>query len=194
MTRQKKSIATKKKLTVKPAAKKNKINFTKKTTAKFKRKKVTAIPKSYSSVTPYLILNGAAKAIEFYKKVFGAKERMRIEYSGKIGHAELKIGDSIIMLSDECPEKGVMSSNSNGGSGINIYLYVKDVDSVFKKAISSGAKVIREVENMFYGDRSGGILDPFGHRWFIATHIEDVTLAKIKKRAQDLFNNPSSNE
>lgn len=190
MAHAKKSISKKKKLTVKSAAKKNK-NITK-TTKKSKRKKVTAIPTNYSCVTPYLILNEAAKAIEFYKKVFGAKERMRIEYSGKIGHAELKIGDSIIMLSDECPEKNAVSPNSGGGS-ISIYLYVKNVDAVFKKAISSGAKVIREVENMFYGDRSGGIEDPFGHQWFIATHVEDVTLAKVKKRAKELFDHSPSN-
>jgi PhnB protein len=97
------------------------------------------------------------------------------------------------MLSDECPEKNAMSPNAGGGS-ISIYLYVKDVDAVFKKAISSGAKVIREVENMFYGDRSGGIEDPFGHQWFIATHVEDVTLAKVKKRAKELFDHSSSNE
>jgi PhnB protein len=193
MARSKKSIAKKKKPSVKLTAKKNK-NVSKKAVKKSQTRKVTAIPKNYSCVTPYLILNNAAKAIEFYKKVFNAKERMRIEYSGKIGHAELKIGDAIIMLSDKCPEKNAMSPNSFGGGNISIYLYVKDVDSVFKKAISLGAKVIREIENMFYGDRSGGIEDPFGHQWFIATHVEDVTLAKVKKRAQELFNQSSSKE
>jgi PhnB protein len=178
--------AAKKKMTV---AKKTKKTSVKKVAAKRKTKKVSAIPKGYATVTPYLILNEAAKAIEFYKKAFGAKERARMEHSnGKIGHAELKFGDSIIMLADECPEKGA-TSPANGGSGVSIHLYVKDVDTVFKKAVSSGAKIIREVENMFYGDRSGGLQDPFGHTWFLATHVEDVTPAKIKKRAAELYGN-----
>ncbi len=182
MARPKKVIAKKKQRSVKQTAKK-----TKKLIAKPKKKKVTAIPKGYNSVTPYLILKQAAKAIDFYKKVFGAKERMRMEYSGKIGHAELKIGDSVIMLADECPEKGAMSPN--GSVGVCIHLYVKDVDAVFKKAVSSGAKMLRDVNNMFYGDRSGGIEDPFGHQWNIATHIENVTPAKLRKRAKELFGN-----
>lgn len=182
MARPKKNIAKKKKLSVKTVVKK-----TRKLVAKPKKKKVTPIPKGYNSVTPYLILSQAAKAIEFYKKVFGAKERMRMEYSGKIGHAELKIGDSVIMLADECPEKGAISPK--GSAGVCIHLYVKDVDAVFKKAVSAGGKVLREVNNMFYGDRSGGIEDPFGHQWNIATHVENVTPAKLKKRAKELFGN-----
>lgn len=187
MARSKKTI-TKKTKSVKPAVKKNlkiKKLTAKKSNVKLKKKKVTAIPKGYNSITPYLILNQAAKAIEFYKKVFGAKERMRMEHNGKVGHAELKIGDSLIMLADECPEKGAVSPK--GGAGVGIHLYVKDVDAVFKKAVASGAKVLREVDNMFYGDRSGGIEDPFGHHWYIATHVENVTPAKLRKRAQELF-------
>ncbi len=183
MKRSKKSPLKKKKivkkLIKKPSAKKMK--------SKPKKKKVMAIPKGYNNVTPYLILNGAAKAIEFYKKVFGAKERMRMEHGNKIGHAELKIGDTMIMLADECPEKGAVAPR--GPVGVSIHLYVKDVDAVFKKAVSAGATVTREIENMFYGDRSAGIQDPFGHTWFIATHVEDVTPAKIRKRAQALFAN-----
>ena len=191
MARPKKSTLKKKKLSAKPMAKKTKKLAAKKTVSKPKKKKVTAIPKGYNSVTPYLILNDATKAIEFYKKVFDAKVRMCMDHSGKVGHAELKMGDSLIMLADECPEKGAISPNG-GGVGISILLYVKDVDSVFKKATSSGAKVIREIENMFYGDRICSVQDPFGHQWSIATHIEDVTPAKLKKRAQELFGNSST--
>lgn len=191
MARPKKStLKNKKKLTAKPIVKKTKKLAPKKTITKPKKKKVTAIPKGYNSVTPYLIMTDAAKAIEFYKKVFDAKVRMRMDHGSKVGHAELKMGDSIIMLADESFEKGAISPN--GGTGISILLYVKDVDSVFKKATSSGAKVVREIENMFYGDRICSIQDPFGHQWSIATHIEDVTPAKLKKRAQALFGNSST--
>ncbi len=184
MARPKKSTLKKKKVTAKIVKKSKKLSA-KKTAVRVKKKKVTAIPKGYNSVTPYLILNDAASAIKFYQKVFGAKERMRMEHGGKVGHAELKIGDCMIMLADECPEKGAVSPK--GGSGVGIHLYVKNVDEVFKKAVSSGAKVIREIENMFYGDRNCAIEDPFGHQWFISTHIEDVTPAKMRKRAQELF-------
>lgn len=175
----------KKKKVAKPIAKRHKKLSARKTVSKIKKKKVAAIPKGYSSVIPYLILNDAASAIKFYQKVLGAKERMRMEHRGKVGHAELKIGDSLIMLADECPEKGATSPKN--GTGIGIHLYVKNVDEVFKKAVSAGAKVIREVQNMFYGDRNCAIEDPFGHQWYISTHVEDVTPAKIRKRAQELF-------
>lgn len=178
LSTQKKKIGTKLSASGKKTAEK-------KTIAKPKKKKVAPIPKGYNSVTPYLILNNASKAIEFYKKAFGAKERMRMDYNGKVGHAELKIGDSLIMLADECPDKSSFSPKS--GACVCIHLYVKDVDAVFKKAVSTGAKVLRPVEDMFYGDRSGGVEDPFGHQWFIATHIEDVTPAKMKKRAKEAF-------
>lgn len=159
----------------------------KKVTAKRKSKKVLAIPKGYHSITPYLIINQAAKAIEFYKKAFGAKEMFRIESSGKIGHAELKIGDSKIMLADECLEMDAKSPTTVGGSPIGLHFYIKDVDGVVKRAVSAGAKLTRPIEDMFYGDRSGAVEDPFGHRWHISTHIEDVTLAKVKKRAAELY-------
>lgn len=164
----------------------------KKKVTKKKLKKVLPIPKGYHSVTPYLIVNNAAKAIDFYKKVFGAKEIARMEHSGKVGHAELKIGDAKIMLADEYPEMGARSPVAYGGSPISIYLYVKDVDAVVKLAVRSGAKLTRPVDNMFYGDRSGGITDPFGHIWYVATHVEDVSMAEIKKRAAALFGKKGS--
>ncbi len=172
---------TKKKKPAKSVVKRNKKTALKKKT----RKKVSAIPKGYSSITPYLILKTASKAIDFYKKVFGAKVRLLMEHGGQVGHAELKIGDSLVMLADECPEKGGMGPSGN--PGVSIHLYVKNADAVFQKAVASGAKVIRAVETMFYGDRNGMIEDPFGHSWCISTHVEDVTPAQTKKRAQALF-------
>ena len=155
---------------------------------KRKNKKVLAIPKGYHTVTPYLIVNGGIKAIAFYKKAFGAKSVVHMEQpKGKVQHAELTIGDSKIMLGDECPEMQALSPDHYKGSPITIHLYVKDVDAVVKRAVSAGAKLIRPVEDMFYGDRSGGLEDPFGHRWYVSTHIEDLTLSQIKKRAAALF-------
>lgn len=176
----------------KSTLKKSKKTSAKKTVAKTKKKKVSALPKGYNNVTPYLVLNAASKAIDFYKKVFGAKVRMRMDHGKKVGHAELKIGDSMIMLADECEEKGALSPAGN--ASVSIHLYVKNVDEVFKKAISSGAKVIREVETQFYGDRNGMIQDPFGHMWCLSTHVEDVTPAKMRKRAQALYANASKHE
>ncbi|OGT37784.1 MAG: glyoxalase [Gammaproteobacteria bacterium RIFCSPHIGHO2_12_FULL_37_14] len=151
-------------------------------------KKVSPIPKGYHSVTPYLIINRAAAAIEFYKKAFAAKEVMRVEHKGgKVGHAELKIGDAKIMLADEFPEMNSRSPQAYGGSPVSLHLYVKNVDDVVSKAISAGATLMRPLENMFYGDRSGTVVDPYGHIWHVATHIEDVTPAKMKKRAAELF-------
>ena len=145
--------------------------------------KVEPIPEGYHSVTPYLTISGAAQAIEFYKKAFGATELMRMPApGGKIGHAELKIGNSVIMLADESPEAGNRSPQSLGGTPVSILIYVEDVDAVFKRAVAAGAKVVREVADQFYGDRSGGITDPFGHGWYIHTHIEDVTPQEIEKR------------
>jgi PhnB protein len=165
---------------------KQKKQVTKKPTVK--RKKVLPIPKGYHSVTPYLIVSNGAKAIEFYKKVFGAKASMCMEQpGGKIGHAELKIGDSKIMLADGCPEMKAHSPEHFGGSPVTIHLYVKDVDAVVKSAVAAGAKLVRPLENMFYGDRSAGLQDPYGHQWYVATHIEDVTPAQMKKRAAELF-------
>jgi len=146
--------------------------------------KVKPIPEGYHSVTPYLIIKDAASAIEFYKKAFGATELMRMaDPSGKIGHAEIKIGDSPIMLADEVLGMGYRSPQSLGGSPVSILLYVEDVDALFDQAVAAGAKVERPVKDQFYGDRSGGVTDPFGHVWYIATHKEDVSPEEMKKRA-----------
>ncbi len=146
--------------------------------------KITSIPAGYHSITPYLILKGAADGIEFYKKAFGATEMMRMPgTNGRIGHAEIKIGDSPIMLADESPEMNARSPQTLGGSPITILLYVEDVDAVVKKAVDAGAKLDRPIEDKFYGDRMGSITDPFGHTWHIATHKEDVAPEEMKKRA-----------
>ena len=145
---------------------------------------VKPIPDGYPQVTPYLCVDGAAAAIEFYGKVFGAKERMRMPGpDGKVGHAELEIGDSLIMLADEHPEMGVLGPKTIGGSPVTISIYVEDVDDVFERAVGAGAKELRGVENQFYGDRSGQFEDPFGHRWSVGTHVEDVPPDEMAKRA-----------
>ena len=142
------------------------------------------VPDGYHTATPYLIVEGAAQAIEFYKKAFGATELMRMaQPGGKIGHAEIKIGDSPIMLADESPDVGARSPQSIGGSPVSIMLYVEDVDRIFSQAVAAGAKVKRPVADQFYGDRTGGIEDPFGHLWYIATHKEDVSPEEMRKRA-----------
>ncbi len=141
------------------------------------------IPEGFHSVTPYLCVNDAAGALEFYKKAFGATELMRMpDPSGRIGHAEIKIGDSIIMLADEFPEMGFRSPQTLGGSPFAIYLYVDDVDAVFGQAVAAGAKLVKEVKDQFYGDRSGGVEDPFGHIWYVSTHKEDVSPEEMKRR------------
>jgi PhnB protein len=142
------------------------------------------IPEGYHTATPYLIIKDAAKAIEFYKRAFGAKEMMRMSQpDGRIGHAEIKIGDSPIMLADEFPEMGARSPQSLGGSPVSILLYVEDVDAFAKQAVATGTKVVRPVKDQFYGDRSGSFEDPFGHQWHIATHVEDVAPDEMHKRA-----------
>lgn len=152
------------------------------------KKKVLATPKGYHSVTAYLIVKGAMQAIDFYKKVFGAKVVLLFERPERImAHAELIIGDTRMMLSDECLERNVRSPKSVGGTPVNLHLYVKNADAVFDKAIAHGATVLRAMENMFYGDRSGFIQDPFGHQWFVSTHIENVSPAQVKKRMLELF-------
>jgi len=152
---------------------------------------VKAIPEGYRSVTPYLIVSGAAKAIEFYKNVFGASEIMRMAApSGKVGHAEIKIGDSAIMLADEHPEMGARSPQSIGGSPVSLMLYIEDVDAVFARALGAGAKQLRPVEDKFYGDRSGTLSDPFGHTWTVGTHKEDVPPEEMKRRAAAAFGKP----
>ena len=145
---------------------------------------VKAIPEGYHNVTPYLFVRGAASAIDFYKGVFGATEFVRMAGpNGKIMHAELRIGDSIVMLADENPQTGVMSPQTIGGFSAGLHLYVENVDAVIQKAVESGAKLLRPIKNQFYGDRSGSLLDPFGHMWSVATHIEDVSPEEMRKRA-----------
>ena len=145
---------------------------------------VKPIPEGYHSVTPYLIFNGASDAIAFYKKALGAKEIMRMDApGGRVGHAELQIGDSRIMLADEHPELQALSPKTIGGSPVTLHLYVENVDAAVERAIAAGATLVRPVADQFYGDRTGGIEDPFGYRWFIATHKEDLTMEEIRRRA-----------
>ena len=148
-------------------------------------KKVKPIPDGYHSVTPYLVIDGAAKAIDFYKKVFGATEMMRMANpdGSRVGHAELKIGDSPIMLADENPEMGAKSARTLGGSPISLMVYVEDVDARVAQAVAAGATLTRPVANQFYGDRTGGVDDPFGYHWYLATHVEDVPPDELEKRA-----------
>jgi PhnB protein len=144
---------------------------------------VNPIPQGYPRVTPYLHVSGAAAAIDFYRDVLGAEERMRMPGpEGKLGHAELQIGDSIVMLADEFPDMGVRGPKSIGGTPVTIHLYVEDVDAVFDAALAAGATSVRPVENQFYGDRIGQFEDPFGHHWSIATHVEDVPPEEMEKR------------
>ena len=150
--------------------------------------KVKAIPDGYHTTTPYLIIKDAARAIEFYKKAFGATEIMRMaEPSGKVTHAEIKIGNSPIMLADEFPEMGARSPQTIGGSPVSIFLYVENVDALANQAIAAGAKVLMPVQDQFWGDRYGKLADPFGHLWDIATHKEDVAPEEIHKRAAAAF-------
>jgi PhnB protein len=145
---------------------------------------VKPIPEGYHSVTPYLIVNGAARAIEFYEQAFGATELYRIMGPGDVvGHAELQLGDSRIMLADEHPEVDARGPHSIGGTPITIHLYVEDVDGTVARAVAAGAKVTRPVADQFYGDRLGVLADPFGHVWSVATHREDVSEDEMKRRA-----------
>jgi len=144
---------------------------------------VKPIPEGYHSVTPYLILDDATRALEFYKKAFGAVELLRMPApGGKIGHAEIKIGDSPIMLADESPEMGHRSARTLGGSPVSLMVYVEDVDARVAQAVAAGAKLVRPVADQFYGDRSGALKDPFGHTWHLSTHKEDVSLEEIARR------------
>ena len=142
------------------------------------------IPDGYPAITPYLIIEGAARAIEFYKDIFGATERMRMPApQGRIGHAELTIGGSLLMLADPCPEMKAFAPVPGATAPMSLYLYVADVDAVFARAVAAGATVTHPVETKFYGDRSGGIIDPFGHHWHLGTHVEDVSPEEMGKRA-----------
>ena len=145
---------------------------------------VKPIPEGYHSVTPYLIIKGAAKAIEFYKKVFGATEKFRMPMAdGRLGHAEIQVGDSMIMLADEHPERGYLGPQARGGTPVSMMLYVEDVDTVARKFVQAGGKVLQEVKDQFYGDRSGTFEDPFGHQWTVSTHKEDLTPEEMERRA-----------
>ena len=145
--------------------------------------KVNHIPEGYASLTAYFIVNGAARAIDWYKDIFGATEIMRMPGpDGKIAHAELRIGDSVIMLADENAQMNHFGPQQGKRPPIAMMVYVPDVDATFNKAVAAGATVERAVQDQFYGDRSGGIVDPFGHRWYIATHVEDVTPEEMNKR------------
>jgi PhnB protein len=140
-------------------------------------------PAGYHTVTPYLIVKGASQAIDFYKKAFTATERMRMDMpDGKIGHAEINIGDSVVMLADEFPDMGIRSPQTLGGSPVSILIYVGDVDAVVQQAVGAGAAIERPVEDKFYGDRMGSVRDPFGHQWHIGTHKEDVSMEEMKRR------------
>ena len=148
---------------------------------------VNPIPEEYPRVTPYLYIDGAEEAIKFYIDVFGATERMRLPGpDGKIGHAELQLGNSVIMLADEHPDMGALSPKTIGGTPFSLSVYVEDVDAVFEKATNAGATPLRKVEDQFYGDRSGMFEDPFGHHWNVASHVEDVPPDEMAKRAAEM--------
>ena len=144
---------------------------------------VKPIPDGYHTVTPYLIVNGAAKAIEFYAAAFGATELFRLPSpDGKLGHAEIKIGDSPVMLADEFPDMGAKGPQSYGGSPVSILVYVADVDAMTERAVAAGATIVRPLQDQFYGDRSSTLTDPFGHQWTLATHKEDVAPDEMQRR------------
>ena len=143
------------------------------------------IPEGYHTVTPYLAVDDATEAIDYYTKAFGAKERVRMETpDGKVGHAELEIGDSLVMLSDPFPQASTKPPNELGGTSVSVFMYVEDVDAVVKQAVDAGATVTMEVADQFWGDRFGSVKDPFGHLWSIATHVEDVPPEEMAERAK----------
>lgn len=147
---------------------------------------VKPVPDGYHSLNAYLTVDPASEAIEYYKRVFGAKERMRLDMpGGKIGHAELEIGDSVLMLADAFPEMDIKSPSAIGGTPVAIGLYLPDVDAVVARAVDAGAKILSPLTNQFYGDRSAKIQDPFGHIWHVATHIEDVSPEEMQRRADE---------
>jgi len=146
--------------------------------------KVRAVPAGYHSVTPYLSVRGAAAAIAFYQRAFGAVEKSRVADGKRIGHAELRIGDSIVMLADEYPEMGFNAPPAGGVSSVSMMLYLEDVDAVVARAVAAGARLERPVADQFYGDRMGTVIDPFGHRWYVSTHVEDVSDEEMQRRLQ----------
>ncbi|MFA9438232.1 VOC family protein [Uliginosibacterium sp. sgz301328] len=148
--------------------------------------KIAPIPDGYPAVTPYLCCKNGAAALDFYKRAFGAVETMCMKGpDGKIGHAEFRVGNSPVMMADECPDMGFLSPATIGGAGVNIMMYVDDVDTVFKRALGAGAEELRPVRNEFYGDRTGTLRDPFGHVWHVATHVEDVAPDELERRARE---------
>jgi PhnB protein len=148
---------------------------------------VKPIPDNYPQVMPYLIVDGASEAIEFYKGVFGATERMRLDGpDGRVGHAELEIGDAVVMLADENPSMGIEGPRSIGGTPVTIHVYLEDADTAFERAVQAGAKPLRAVEDQFYGDRSGQFEDLYGHRWNVATHVEDIGEDEMSQRAAEI--------
>ena len=174
----------KRKQAAKPRARKASKAAPKKT----KSKKVSPVPKGYHTVTPYLVFRGAAQAIEFYKKAFGAKELLRMPApDGSIAHAELQIGDSRIMVGDESPQQGARAPQTVGGTPVHIFMYLKDVDQTFAQAAAAGATVDMPLTDMFWGDRYGKLTDPFGHKWNLATHIEDLSQKEMARRGAEAF-------
>lgn len=152
------------------------------------KKQVKKIPDGYTAVTPYLTVKGAARAIEFYRKAFLAEEVIRIDMpDGRIGHAEVRIAGAVVMLHDEAPEWKALSPTTIGDTASSVMLYVNDVDAVFKRAVDAGATATMEVADQFYGDRAGAVKDPFGHKWHLATHIEDVAPDEMRRRAEKMF-------
>jgi PhnB protein len=150
--------------------------------------KVKPIPDGYHSVTPYLIVKGATQALGFYRDAFGAEVLVRMDWpGGLVGHAEIRIGSSIVMLADEFPDMGIRSPQTLGGSGFSLMVYVEDVDTAFPRALAAGAVELRPLEDQFYGDRSGTLRDPFGHVWTLASHVEDVAPDELKRRSKALF-------
>jgi PhnB protein len=148
---------------------------------------VKPIPDDYPRVMPYLIVEGAKEAIDFYKRVFGAQERLRLDGpDGRVGHAELQFADSVVMVADAFPDMGIQDPRQIGGSPVSMTIYVEDVDATFAAALQLGAQEVRPVENKFYGDRAGQFEDPWGHRWSVMTHVEDVTPDDLRARAESL--------
>jgi PhnB protein len=143
---------------------------------------VNPIPDGYHSVTPYLIVDDAEAALKFYREALGAEETVRLPMGGKIGHAEIRIGNSMVMLSDEWPDMGALGPKTRGGATSSFVLYVEDADKAFDRAVKAGAKVDKPVENQFWGDRMGSVTDPFGHKWSFGSHVEDVSPEEMKKR------------
>jgi PhnB protein len=148
---------------------------------------VSAIPEGYHSVTPYLLIDGATEAIRFYEKAFGAVEVLRMPMGDRIAHAEVKIGNSHVMLSDEWPDMGLLGPQKRGGATASLMIYLPDVDAAFARALEAGAREERPPEDQFWGDRMGTVIDPFGHRWTLATHIEDVSEEEMHRRMAEAF-------